>query len=424
MSDIIGMTDEFMKKIKMHPEQVDIRSVTRDYMNEMDKGLSAEGSSLPMIPTYISVDGAAADNTPVIAIDAGGTNLRVALVTFRDGKPVTERLEKCSMPGSHGEISVDEFFAEIAEKVLPLTEFSGSISFCFSYPVEIFENLEGRIILLTKEVKVRDSSGVIIGESLVKKLKTLGVTRDLRVIVLNDTAAGLMGGLANLDISHGDGFAGLILGTGFNCCYVEKQGKISKISSNKSMIINCESGHFGLAPYGLADDVLDTESDYPGVARFEKMMSGVYLGQLISNTAKFAAKEGLLSAEFATDGGQFTTPEYDRFLRGDNNKVKNLCKGSDAQVLTALIDMCFERVARLVCATISALCLHCDGGKTAEHPFTVVAEGSLFHNSLLFREKLDQYLNKHTKGVLGRYVSIAHAENATMAGSALAALIN
>lgn len=419
------LLEELMQRLKMHPEQTDIGSITENFMSEMSRGLAGESSSLAMIPTYITPRGAAPDGVPVIAIDAGGTNLRTGLVTFKNGVPVTERFEKSIMPGSRGEVSVDEFFDTLAERILPLTEFSDYIGFCFSYPVEIFENRDGKILVLTKEVKVRGAQGVIIGESLEKALRARGVTKKFHFVVLNDTVASLMGGVASLGLHDADGMAGLILGTGCNVCYLERGERIKKLPSASDMIVNCESGNFSGGGGGALDDILDLESVNPGTFRFEKMMSGVYLGQLISHIAHYASREGILSEAFKNIGdGYFTAHEIDSFVRGDDNRISRMCTGDDAQLLHTIVDMCFERAARLVCASIAALCIYSDGGRTPERPFYLVPEGSMFHSSLFFRDKFDRYMQEHIKGRLNRYVEIRSAENSTLAGAALAALLN
>lgn len=425
MTEILEKTDKFLRDIYMHPEQTDIAEVTESFIWEMDRGLQGGSSSLAMIPTYVAAECEAPKNTPVIAIDAGGTNLRVGLVTFTKDGPVTERLEKTFMPGSRGKVSADEFFGTIAEKILPLTEFSDRIGFCFSYPVEIFSNLDGRILRLNKEVKVRDAEGVIIGEALYEKLREQGVKKPIKFVILNDTVASLLGGVATLDLSNGDGMAGLIMGTGCNSCYTERADRLRRLSFPRNMIVNCESGNFSGSRSGVADDMLDMASVNPGTFGFEKKMSGVYMGQVIENTAALAAERGLLSEGFLKpQASVMATPELDNFLRGEKNRVAELCIGKDKEVLTAIIDMAFERAAKLVCANICALCLHCDAGNSEQHPFYVVAEGSMFYSSLLFKGKLDKYLESHVKAKLGRHVSICRAENSTMAGAALAALIN
>lgn len=423
MRDIIAETNELLREILMHPELTDIQAVTELFMSEMDKGLIGETTSIPMIPTYISAYGVPPNNVPVIAVDAGGTNLRVGLVTFINGKPELSRLEKYSMPGSLFQISSDEFFSELAEKIFPLTAVSDNIGFCFSYPAEIFFNRDGKIIHLTKEVSVTDSEGRVIGQELKKKLREMGVSKDLRFTLLNDTVASLMGGVAEFTLSGFDGICGLILGTGYNTCCLEKGENISKLLKASDMIINCESGNFTKAVRGRVDEVIDTTSENPDVNTMERMLSGAYIGKLVTGTAHFAAKKGLLSESFTDVVPPFTSPELDDFLRGVDNRVDRMCVGTDAVVLRELMDNIFERAARLVCANIAALCLHCDGGKSAEKPFCVVAEGSTFYKSLLFRGKLDKYVKSHIEGRLSRYVVFRQAENATLTGSALSALL-
>ena len=423
MTDLIAETNELLREISMHPELTDIAEVTELFISEMEKGLRNEATSIPMIPTYISADGTPPDNVPVIAVDAGGTNLRVGLVTFINGKPEISRIDKFPMPGSLFQISSDEFFSELAEKILPLTDLSDRIGFCFSYPAEIFSDRDGRIIHLTKEVSVTDSEGQIIGQELKKKLREMGVLKELNFTLLNDTVAGLMGGVAEYTLAGFDGICGLILGTGYNTCCLEKGGNISKLKNAPDMIINCESGNFTKAVRGRVDEAIDLSCEYPNFNTMERMISGAYIGKLVTGSAYFAAKKGILSAAFAEIIPQFTSPELDDFLRGADNRVYKMCVGTDAEVLRELMDKVFERAARLVCANIAALCLHYDGGKSADKPFCVVAEGSTFYKSLLFREKLDKYVKSEIEGRLSRFVVFRQAENATLTGSALSALL-
>lgn len=413
----------FLKKINIHPDQTDIDQTAESIMDEMKKGLEGENSSLRMLETYLSAEGSAPENTPVIAIDAGGTNLRTGLVSFKNGAPVLSNFSKTPVPGSEGEVSADEFFSALADKVLPLTEKSDIIGFCFSYPAEILPNRDGRIIQLNKELRVSGAQGAVIGESLIKKLRERGALKPFRFTLLNDTTASLMGGLAGGSISSCDGLAGLILGTGFNTCYLERGEKIKKLQNADNMIINCESGCFSLPFRGEPDRLTDAESAIGGDHLLEKMLSGAYMGQLASNTARLAEREGLLSDAFS-NFAPFTAMELDDFLRGADNRISKMCSGDDRENLSAIIDALNERSARLVCANIQALCLWCDGGKSPDSPFCVVAEGSTFYNSLLFRTKLEALLKSHLEKTHGRYAVCLRAEDATMTGTALAALLN
>lgn len=422
---IIQKTDEFLRRMYVHPELTNIDATRRDFMEEIDRGLMGEGSSLAMIPAYISPRGLFRENEPVIAIDAGGTNLRVALVTFRNGRPVTEHLEKHPIPGSRGEVTAEEFFEYIARLILPLTEYSDKVGFCFSYAIEITPGLDGIIGRFNKELRVRGAEGMHIGVVLNRKLKELGLEKPLRFVLINDTVGSLMGGIANLGLEDSDGLAGLILGTGSNLCYAERGEAIGKLPDPRDMLINCESGNFSRALRGEPDKRVDTGSIDPGNFTFEKMMSGAYMGKLFTETVLLAAEEGLVSEGFRSVRKEpFTSHETDSFLRGAENRISDICIGQDREVLVCISDRLFERSAKLVCASIAGLCVHCDGGKTPETPFTVVAEGTMFWDSLLFYEKLKAYISEYIEKELGRYVRICRADNATLAGAALSALLN
>lgn len=423
MRAVVAETNEFLREISMHPDFTDIQAVTEIIISEIEKGLRGEDSSIPMIPTYISLHGTPPEKVPVIAVDAGGTNLRVALVTFEKGKPIVSQLKVYPIAGSKHEITSDEFFGDIAEKILPLTDVSDRICFCFSYPAEIFPDHDGKILRLSKGVFVREAEGLVLGHELKKKLYDLGETKSFSFTLLNDTVASLMGGVAEFSITDCDGICGLVLGTGFNTCYAEKGEEIVKLCNAEDMIINCESSNFSKEYRGIADEMTDAASENPGIAFFEKMLAGAYNGWVITNTAILAAQKGLLSVGFAEIEPHFTSLEVDDFLRGVDNRVSKMCIGTDAEVLREIIDKSFERAAKLVCANIAALCLHCDGGKRPEMPFCVVAEGSTFYKSLLFKGKLDKYVKEYIEDKLSRFVVFKQAENATLTGAALAALL-
>ena len=423
MRDVVTESNEFLCEISMHPDFTDIQAITELFVSEMEKGLRGECSSVPMIPTYISLHGKPPENVPVIAVDAGGTNLRVALVTFEKGKTTVSQMNVYPIPGSEHEISSDEFFLDIAKKILPLTDFSDRIGFCFSYPAEIFPDHDGKILRLSKGVFVREAEGRVLGHELKKSLIQLGAKKNFSFTLLNDTVASLLGGAAEFSTSDFDGICGLVLGTGFNTCYAEKGEKIVKLCNAEDMIINCESSSFTKEYRGIADEMTDAESENPGDGLFEKMIAGAYNGWVITNIAILATQKGILSDGFAEIEPRFSSPEVDDFIRGVDNRVAKMCVGTDSEVLRDIIDKSFERSAKLVCANIAALCLHCDGGKSPLRPFCIVAEGSTFYKSLLFREKLDKYVKSEIEDKLARFVVFKQTENATLTGAALAALL-
>jgi hexokinase len=82
---------------------------------------------------------------------------------------------------------------------------------------------------------------------------------------------------------------GCIFGTGCNAAYMEKCGNIPKLAHMKldpemPMAINCEWGAFDnehkVLPRTPYDIIIDKESPRPGQQTFEKMVAGLYLGEI------------------------------------------------------------------------------------------------------------------------------------------------
>lgn len=82
---------------------------------------------------------------------------------------------------------------------------------------------------------------------------------------------------------------GCIFGTGCNAAYMEECGEIPKIAHmnlppDMPIAINCEYGAFDnqlkVLPRTRYDTIVDKESPRPGQQCFEKMIAGLYLGEL------------------------------------------------------------------------------------------------------------------------------------------------
>lgn len=82
---------------------------------------------------------------------------------------------------------------------------------------------------------------------------------------------------------------GCIFGTGCNAAYMEHCGEIPKLAEynlppDAPMAINCEYGAFDnshkVLPRTKYDIIIDKESPRPGQQTFEKMIAGLYLGEL------------------------------------------------------------------------------------------------------------------------------------------------
>jgi hexokinase len=421
----------------MNVSGIDARACCDDFLAEMSRGLNGEPSSLVMIPTYIETARELPRGRTVIALDAGGTNLRVAAVTFdQDGKAVVEDLARHRMPGTEEEIGREEFFRALAGYVKPLAGRSEKIGFCFSYPAEILPDKDGKLIHFTKEVKARGVDGQILGKNLTRALEAEGVQRPPRVVLLNDTVATLLAGRNAAPGRRFDDFVGIVCGTGFNASYVERNSHIRKLSGldpSASQVINTESGSFGLSPTGAVDDAFDATTATPSKYRHEKMISGAYLGPLGAFAMKQAASAGCFSPQGARAVlgiPELSTREMNDFLlhpEAADNPLGLLCRGlpaEDRRGLLSLLDAIVERAALLVAITISAVVLKTGKGRDPANPVCVTVDGTTYWELASFHTRVQSHVGKLLSGERARAWEITSVSDAPLLGAAIAALTN
>jgi hexokinase len=435
----------FLRKHQMDHLDVDIDTNVNAFLKEMDRGLAGRKSTLDMIPTYIEVEAEVPTNKRVIVADAGGTNFRVAIVHFDEHKkPVIENLQLFRMPGVQHEIGKDEFFKTMAGYLKDVSGAADNIGFCFSYAVEMFPNKDGRLIRFSKEVKARDVVGQLIGENLNHALAAIGLAGDKHIVLLNDTVTTLLAGVGYKNKTYGS-YIGFILGTGTNTCYVEKNNNIKKtlvrrsgseggkgLDLSKSQIINTESGNFGGCHRGKIDAAFDKSTVNPGIHKFEKMISGAYLGPVCLQTIQKACDEHLFSTAVAD--ALWQVPELDTKDMNDfllypygNNPLANACKnGKNEDILTLyyIADRLTERAAKLTAINLSAMAIKSGQGTDPTQPICIVAEGTTFYQMKSLKPRTEFYLKQYLENKQGLYYEIISVENATLIGAAIAGLTN
>lgn len=434
MKTIRRSVEQFLKRYEMDHSDVDMETNVKAFLNEMESGLTGRKSTLDMIPTYIETGASVPSNERVVVVDAGGTNFRTATVYFDDQKkPVIENLRLYPMPGVKSEVSKDEFFKTIDGYIKDIANASDRIGFCFSYAVEMQPDKDGRLIRFSKEIKAPQVIGERIGENLNCALAAAGLGKK-HIVLLNDTVVTL---LAGLDYNHRNfsSYIGFILGTGTNCCYSEKNSNIKKkknLDLAKSQIINIESGGFGKSHRGKLDMAFDKTTNNPGIYKFEKMISGAYLGSLYLKVLQKAAADKLFSNETSKLIRELTvleTKEMNAFLlypRGGNLLAKICSAGGEGDVFAAYLiaDRLTERAAKLTAINLSAAAIQTGQGTDPTRPICIVAEGTTLYQMKSLKSRVEFYLKQYLENKRGVYVEMVHVDNATLIGSAIAGLTN
>lgn len=381
---------EFLKSNGLDVDGIDREALLGVFLEEMEAGLAGRPSSLLMIPSYISIDRPARQGHPVVALDAGGTHLRGAVVTLKDqGRPEIAAFVKREMPGTRGEIGAKAFFEEFASFVAPLTAYADTIGFCFSYAAEARPDCDARLIRWSKQIAAPEVEGRLIGAGLLEGLARYGWHP--RVVILNDTVATLLAGKAAARGHDDAAFVGFILGTGTNTAYVERHERIAKLATLKpggSMAINVESGGFRRAPQSRFDKMLDADTRDPGYYTFEKMISGAYLGALALIVLREASGAGLFSRAAASAISGWTalsTTHLDDFCgaqpMSDNPFHNSAFSAADREEVCRLCAPLYTRAAVFAAVNIASAILKTGGGSDPARPVCVNVDGSTYYRT-------------------------------------------
>ncbi len=432
---------DFLNRHNLNPDEIDMDKLCAYFMEEMHKGLEGKESSLPMIPSYCSVDGKPRAGQKVAVIDAGGTNLRTCIVEFsKDLKPQIKEFKKTRMPGSDKEVSAKEFISLFADEVKRIIDQCDKVGFCFSYAAQILPDHDGIPLALSKEIKAPEIVGKKLGESLFAELASRGHdVSGKKILILNDTVATLLAAQSQNTDNKYDGCIGFILGTGTNTAYIEKSSNIIKlpegIETSENQIINVESGSLSFSlgdvdKYFLASTL--NASNY----NFEKMISGAYLGKLAWFIIRAAVYEGVLSSRFAEVFDKFaptsntvTTQSLSDFLSHPHsedilsNYIGEGLSSSKAEAndIELIMKAHIQRAAKLTAVNLAAAVLITDFGKDPAHPVLINADGTTFYKTPYLRESTVQYLTEYLASK-GRYVEFTQIEDSPIIGAAIGAL--
>ncbi|XP_058107167.1 hexokinase-3-like isoform X2 [Magnolia sinica] len=290
-----------------------LRQVVDAMAVEMHAGLASEGGSkLKMLLTFVDKLPNGNEKGIFYALDLGGTNFRVLRVQLggQSSTILGHQVEHQPIPQHLMTSTSEELFDFIASKLEQFVEGEGNgfeltqdkreLGFTFSFPVRQTSVSSGNLIKWTKGFAIEDMIGVDVAECLQQAMTRRGL--DMRVAALvNDT----VGTLALGHYHDEDTVAAVIIGTGTNACYLERTDAIIKcqglLTNSGEMAVNMEWGNFWSShlPRTPYDIDLDAESLNPNDQGFEKMISGMYLGDIVRRVIFRMAQDSDLFGDVA-----------------------------------------------------------------------------------------------------------------------------
>ena len=389
-----------------------LKTIAHSFREKVEEGLNADNMEIQCIPTFITPK-AKGINGKALVLDLGGTNYRVAIVDFGKGTPTIHPnngwKKDMSVMKSPG-FTREELFRELSDMIVGIKrEEEMPIGYCFSYPTESVLGGDAKLLRWTKGVDIQEMIGQFIGKPLLDYLNKKNKIKFTGINVLNVTIARLFAGLT--DRSY-DAYIGLIVGTGTNMATFIPAEKIKKLKpayNVQGLIpVNLESGNFHPPFLTTVDDTVDTIFGNLGKQRFEKAVSGMYLGDILKAT--------------------FPLDEFEE--KFDAQKLTAIMNYPDIhkEVYVQVAHWIYNRSAQLVAASLAGLILLLKSYNENTRKICLVAEGSLFWSenrkdknyNILVMEKLQELLDEF--GLKDIEVHINNMNNANLIGTGFAAL--
>ncbi|BFY98397.1 hypothetical protein BsWGS_01437 [Bradybaena similaris] len=364
-------------------------------------------SNIKCFPTYVRSIPDGTEQGDFLALDLGGTNFRVLLINL-NGQEVKMESKIFIIPPHIMLGSGVQLFDHIADCIYKFVvdhKLQGRklpLGFTFSFPC-IQQGLDKAILTTwTKGFNCEGVEGKDVVQMLHDAIKRRGDMPNVRCLaVINDTVGAL------ISCAHSDRQCaiGLILGTGTNACYIEELENVHTWTGDddepRQVLINLEWGAFGndgcLSFIQTDfDRAIDKHSINPGRQIYEKMISGMYMGEIARLTIERLRKSYLLfegegSYHLATRGRFYT--KYVSEIEGDD--VTNFTvtrqifdeleltnhNEQDYRLVRHVCSLVSKRAAYLASAGIACLL-----NKMNRREVTVGVDGSLYRFHPFFHD--------------------------------------
>ncbi|KAG0315870.1 glucokinase [Dissophora globulifera] len=267
-----------------------VKAIIDGLTDELVEGLSTnDPKNITQQPSFITRLPTGKETGLYLAIDMGGTNLRTAAIHLLGDGQVGVTMEKHEITHALKTGTGEAMFDWIADCTASLlknvsVDMGNSdlhMGVTFSFALHQTAVNRGIVLAMGKGFDLSD----VMGRDLKDLLETGFARKNLHVVVsaiINDTVGTLV---SHAYVSPSTKI-GVILATGTNAAYIEKAAQVSKYKGPvcDQMILNTEWDAMGKASYlpqTKYDKEIDAVSLVPGFQEFEKMVSGLYMGELV-----------------------------------------------------------------------------------------------------------------------------------------------
>ena len=396
---------ELCKGFHLNDEQ--LRHIEKRMVMEINWGLGRftnPSSNIKSYITYVSDLPTGKESGTYLALDLGGTNFRVLQIELDRGT-TSVRMKAAKYAASESLMTGpgEDLFNFMADK---LREFmvehqllgrKHHLGFTFSFPTHQHSLSSAQLATWTKGFICEGVEGEDVVKMLDKSIKRYP-DMDIKICaILNDTT----GCLIACAYKRPDCAIGVIIGTGTNASYVEDIKNVELyegyVGKKKEVVINTEWGALGNTGSldfirTQFDHAVDKNSKNVGKQVYEKLISGMYLGELTRQVMLGATQQQILfrgkgpeAMKILKKKDIFQTrhiSEIESDEVGDYTStwtvltelsLESLATQFDCQVLRFICECISIRAALLAAAGVAALL-----NKMGRRSVTVGMDGSLY----------------------------------------------
>ncbi len=401
-----------------------LSEIKKTFNKEINLAFEHQSSCLQCYNTHISLPIELNSTEYFLAVDLGGTNLRVALCkNVNSNVTIILNREDC-IDSKLLTGSIVPLFDWIAIEIAAVLVEIGmdkpiNVGFTFSFSVNQHSKNKATLLHWSKGYDLDINFDPVL--ALQDALARVGLLNAKVVSLINDTTATL---LANY-LVHPCCDVGLIIGTGTNMCLAVSQELSGEGKAEQRLIFNLESGNFNInLPRLPIDEELDVMSFNPQKQLVEKMIGGLYLGELVSLLCSKYFKNNNYLFEWnrvnylsSKQIGQF---QYASFEFVFNYFKSNLNISLDFDDIQFVVQACHNvslRSAQLSAALLAGALIFLDS--TFKYRHIVGIDGSLYRLYPGYKKMFEKTFFE----LVPQFDSLVHfssVEQASLIGNALA----
>uniref|UniRef100_A0A240SXF9 Phosphotransferase n=1 Tax=Glossina palpalis gambiensis TaxID=67801 RepID=A0A240SXF9_9MUSC len=434
------IVEEFCKPFVLNEETC--QQINDLFLAELQKGLckyTQSKADVKCYPTYVERLPTRCERGKFLALDVGGSNFRILLLIIQDVDDIKVESQNFQLPpkvltgpGEH----LFEFFAECMSNFIQAHELQSeefNLGFTFSFPLMKNSLNEGILISWSKDFECQD----VVGHDVVAMLEAALSRRDnihiKNIFVLNGTTATLI----SCAWKHKETKIGVTIDQDTNAAYEEKMKHIQLFNEdrlNSTMLINTQWSSFG--DHGALnfmrspiDFALDASSTNPNEAIFDKMVAGMYMGEIVRLTMIECINAGAMLKGNLSE-------QIDKqmvFNTKHMSQIENEKEGAYQSTRQILETMGYKEATnedcdnlRYICNTVStrsaeliAICLACLVDRIGDPYIVIGIDGEVYNSYPNYHERL----RKKTKQLVRpeHKFSLQPTENGSAHGAALLA---